>query len=84
MHKVIQGVRENDLFQCVKDIITDRVKRGGEGGRDSGPTPLDPAHLISVYRQTLFLTLVSLGQDNIHLTAFGRLADLSEIIFSNH
>jgi len=70
MHKVIQGVRENDLFQCVKDIITDRVRRAG--GKESAPTPLDPAHLVSVYRQTLFLTLVSLGQDNIDLTAFDR------------
>ena len=26
----------------------------------------------SVYRETLFLTLVSLGQDNIDLTAFDR------------
>jgi len=70
MHKVIQGVKENDLFQCVKEIITERLMRDDKS--PGLPTPLDPNHLLSVYRQVLFLTLVSLGQDNIDLTAFDR------------
>ena len=33
---------------------------------------MDMSLVNSVYRETLFLTLVSLGQDNIDLTAFDR------------
>merc|ERR1719381_483102 len=68
MHKVIQGVKENDLHQCVKDIVAARVRRR----EDEKPVVLDPNHFLSTYRQMLFLTLVALGQDNIDLTAFDR------------
>lgn len=68
MQSVIKGVKENDLKYCVESIIRERVKRE-EGG---SPRVLDPASLHSVYRESLFLTLVSLGQDNIDLTAFDR------------
>ena len=65
MHTVINGVKENDLKYCVECIIRERVRR--EGGQVSETTNTN-----SVYRETLFLTLVSLGQDNIDLTAFDR------------
>merc|ERR1719192_3086259 len=65
MHTVIKGVKENDLKYCVECIIRERVRR--EGGQVSEATNTN-----SVYRETLFLTLVSLGQDNIDLTAFDR------------
>ena len=65
MHTVIKGVKENDLKYCVESIIRERVRR--EGGQVSGTS-----NTHSVYRETLFLTLVSLGQDNIDLTAFDR------------
>ena len=82
MHSVIKGVRENDLKYCVESIIRERLRRNTEAGDLSSPRakPLSPASprtldnlgLNSVYRETLFLTLVSLGQDNIDLTAFDR------------
>ena len=65
MHTVIKGVKENDLKYCVESIIRERVRR--EGGHVTESTITN-----SVYRETLFLTLVSLGQDNIDLTAFDR------------
>ena len=46
MHKVIQGVKENDLHQCVKDIVTARVRRREE----DRPVTLDPSHFLSTYR----------------------------------
>ena len=46
MHKVIQGVKENDLHQCVKDIVTARVRRRDE----ERPVVLDPNHFLSTYR----------------------------------
>ena len=68
MQAVIKGVKENDLKYCVESIIRERVRRDDAGG----PRVLDPNNLLSVYRESLFLTLVSLGQDNIDLTAFDR------------
>ena len=68
MHSVIKGVKENDLKYCVESIIRERVRRDDS----TGPRVLDPHNLLSVYRESLFLTLVSLGQDNIDLTAFDR------------
>ena len=82
MHSVIKGVRENDLKYCVESIIRERLRREAETAASDSPRaqPLSPASpraldnlsLNSVYRETLFLTLVSLGQDNIDLTAFDR------------
>ena len=84
MQSVIKGVRENDLKYCVESIIRERLRREAEtaASTDHSPRaqPLSPASpraldnlsLNSVYRETLFLTLVSLGQDNIDLTAFDR------------
>ena len=46
MHKVIQGVKENDLHQSVKDIIAARVRRR----EDEKPVVLDPNHFLSTYR----------------------------------
>jgi len=73
MQSVIKGVRENDLKYCVESIIRERVKKE----ETSSPRGMPRASRISdtsnsVYRETLFLTLVSLGQDNIDLTAFDR------------
>jgi pentatricopeptide repeat protein len=68
MQAVIKGVKENDLKYCVESIIRERVRRDDS----TGPRVLDPNNLLSVYRESLFLTLVSLGQDNIDLTAFDR------------
>ena len=65
MHTVIKGVKENDLKYCVESIIRERVRK--EGGQ-----VMNSSNTNSVYRETLFLTLVSLGQDNIDLTAFDR------------
>lgn len=42
------------------------------GTPPSRPPVVDGREIVSVYRQMLFLTLVSLGQDNIDLTAFDR------------
>ena len=77
MHSVIKGVRENDLKYCVESIIRERVRKeeaNSPRGQDhvSSPRVQDGHHVNSVYRETLFLTLVSLGQDNIDLTAFDR------------
>ena len=83
MHSVIKGVRENDLKYCVESIIRERLRREAETAASSdspraqplspaSPRALDNLSLNSVYRETLFLTLVSLGQDNIDLTAFDR------------
>ena len=83
MQSVIKGVKENDLKYCVEQIIRERVKRqetgdspGGShvsgGGHVSGVGHVSGGDYNSVYRETLFLTLVSLGQDNIDLTAFDR------------
>ena len=84
MHSVIKGVRENDLKYCVEAIIRERLRRDAEAASNLGNSPrgqplspastraLDNLGLNSVYRETLFLTLVSLGQDNIDLTAFDR------------
>ena len=77
MHSVIKGVRENDLKYCVESIIRERVRKeeaNSPRGQDnvSSPRVQDGQHVNSVYRETLFLTLVSLGQDNIDLTAFDR------------
>ena len=68
MQAVIKGVKENDLKYCVESIIRERVRRDDA----ASPKVLDPNKLLSVYRESLFLTLVSLGQDNIDLTAFDR------------
>lgn len=68
MQAVIKGVKENDLKYCVESIIRERVRRDDA----ASPRVLDPNNLLSVYRESLFLTLVSLGQDNIDLTAFDR------------
>jgi len=68
MQAVIKGVKENDLKYCVESIIRERVRRD----ESASPKVLDPNNLLSVYRESLFLTLVSLGQDNIDLTAFDR------------
>lgn len=68
MQAVIKGVKENDLKYCVESIIRERVRRDDS----ASPRVLDPNNLLSVYRESLFLTLVSLGQDNIDLTAFDR------------
>ena len=65
MQAVIKGVKENDLKYCVESIIRERVRK--EGGQ-----VMNSSNTNSVYRETLFLTLVSLGQDNIDLTAFDR------------
>ena len=46
MHKVIQGVKENDLHQCVKDIVNARVRRR----EDEKPVVLDPRTFLSTYR----------------------------------
>ena len=83
MHSVIKGVRENDLKYCVESIIRERLRREAESAASTyspraqplsptSPRALDNLSLNSVYRETLFLTLVSLGQDNIDLTAFDR------------
>ena len=79
MQSVIKGVRENDLKYCVESIIRERVRKeeannSPRGGQEhvSSPRGQDGQHVNSVYRETLFLTLVSLGQDNIDLTAFDR------------
>lgn len=85
MQSVIAGVKDNDLHQCVKSIVQDR-QRKAEGRSSNSSTP--PSSTISTptsrmeeaeariirscYREALFLTLVSLGQDNIDLTAFDR------------
>jgi len=37
-----------------------------------GAEPESGGRCVSVYRESLFLTLVALGQDNIDLTAFDR------------
>lgn len=81
MQSVIKGVKENDLKYCVEAIIRERVRREDAASSPRGQSPLaspqqprvlDNHSLNSVYRETLFLTLVSLGQDNIDLTAFDR------------
>lgn len=88
MQSVIAGVKDNDLHQCVKSIVQDRQRkaegRASSGSNSSTPssssvntptTRMDEqeARIIrSCYREALFLTLVSLGQDNIDLTAFDR------------
>ena len=77
MQSVIKGVRENDLKYCVESIIRERVRKeeaNSPRGQDhvSSPRVPDGQNVNSVYRETLFLTLVSLGQDNIDLTAFDR------------
>ena len=86
MHSVIKGVRENDLKYCVESIIRERLRREAETATvastdhsprtqplaPASPRALDNLSFNSVYRETLFLTLVSLGQDNIDLTAFDR------------
>ena len=78
MQSVIKGVRENDLKYCVESIIRERVRKEeansprGQQEHVSSPRGQDGQHVNSVYRETLFLTLVSLGQDNIDLTAFDR------------
>ena len=79
MQSVIKGVKENDLKYCVEQIIRERVRSRdndsssprGTGHVSSSPRVTAGEH-NSVYRETLFLTLVSLGQDNIDLTAFDR------------
>ena len=73
MQSVIKGVRENDLKYCVESIIRERVKKE----ETSSPRGMPRASRVSdtsnsVYRETLFLTLVSLGQDNIDFTAIDR------------
>ncbi len=52
---------------------------GSGGGGGSGASPASPTRgaeqprmARSVYREIMYLTLVSLGQDNIDLTAFDR------------
>jgi hypothetical protein len=82
MQSVIAGVKDNDLLQCVKSIVQDRIRKSERSF--SSPTITDTPTsitatkeseqkvLISCYREALFLTLVSLGQDNIDLTAFDR------------
>jgi hypothetical protein len=46
---------------------TPTSSRGGGGAE-----PESGGRCVSVYRESLFLTLVALGQDNIDLTAFDR------------
>ena len=88
MQSVIKGVKENDLKYCVEQIIRERTRAGqntredtsprGAAGHVTSPRVMSGEH-NSVYRETLFLTLVSLGQDNIDLTAFDRWAFTSFI-----
>ena len=73
MQSVIKGVRENDLKYCVESIIRERVKKE----ETSSPRGMPRASRVtdtsnSVYREPLFLTSVSLGQDNIDPTAIDR------------
>jgi hypothetical protein len=53
--------------QAVTDSDTPTSSRGGGGAE-----PESGGRCVSVYRESLFLTLVALGQDNIDLTAFDR------------
>ena len=50
-----------------KPVVQDKSPRSPTKSRDSATQAN-----ISVYREIMFLTLVSLGQDNIDLTAFDR------------
>ena len=66
-------MKENDLKYCVESIIRERVRgMEEEAGVKSGKLMINSSEVNSVYREVLFLTLVSLGQDNIDLTAFDR------------
>jgi hypothetical protein len=53
--------------QAATDSDTPTSSRGGGGAE-----PESGGRCVSVYRESLFLTLVALGQDNIDLTAFDR------------
>ena len=63
MHKVIQGVKENDLHQCVKDIVAARVRRR----EDEKPVVLDPNHFLSTYR---YRELISISKNASSLIMF--------------
>ena len=69
------------LFQPIKTILEEREKSGKKSSLETPPksprkstdsTSTPQQSNISVYREIMFLTLVSLGQDNIDLTAFDR------------
>jgi hypothetical protein len=79
MQLIISGVQQNDLVKPIKTILEEREKNGGRRSlQDStlgSPNKSSASNLNShpsVYREIMFLTLVSLGQDNIDLTAFDR------------
>ena len=68
-------------FQPIKTILEERKKSCPNTSSETTPkSPRTPTGStstpqnfnISVYREIMFLTLVSLGQDNIDLTAFDR------------
>jgi hypothetical protein len=75
MQHIISGVQANDLLQPLKTMLDRRHSYLQSKSSTSSPqagesaTPRTPR---SVYREVAFLTLVSLGQDNIDLTAFDR------------
>ena len=64
-------------FQPIKTILEER-KKSKSSTENTPKSPRKTADSIpqnfsiSVYREIMFLTLVSLGQDNIDLTAFDR------------
>lgn len=64
IEKIINGVQKNDLYKPIVCLLEDRVKFKN--------TKNDTKKYHSIYRDILYLTLVSLGQDNIDLTAFDR------------
>ena len=58
--------RNQEATPAATDSDTPTSSRGGGAEPESG------GRCVSVYRESLFLTLVALGQDNIDLTAFDR------------
>ncbi|TRY69064.1 hypothetical protein TCAL_04429 [Tigriopus californicus] len=78
MDHVIHGVQENDLLQPLKTMLERRKNDSAKicpstPTKGSPPaTPSIPNTPRSVYREIMYLILVSLGQDNIDLTAFDR------------
>jgi len=67
MQHIIAGVQSNDLLQPLKTMLERR--HSYLQSKTSNSSPQTPR---SIYREVAFLTLVSLGQDNIDLTAFDR------------
>eukprot|EP00095_Tigriopus_kingsejongensis_P005877 snap_masked-scaffold38_size502422-processed-gene-3.3 protein:Tk05877 transcript:snap_masked-scaffold38_size502422-processed-gene-3.3-mRNA-1 annotation:"c-myc promoter-binding protein" len=79
MNHIIHGVQTNDLLQPIKTLLERRrtyPQMSSPSSVNTTPTKESPNPIPrapkSVYREMLYLTLVSLGQDNIDLTAFDR------------